>query len=168
MMKLFIWSALAFGLAGCVQTDRTRRPGPPPLPEDATAEAPAEDIQQPEPPQPQIELDMSAPARRPVQVEITDIIREEFEFVELSGGKDHGIEEGFEFIILDRRGDLPFDRYVSYHVKDHYVGKVRVTEVSQNSCKAEILQADTVNPMMVGDVAITLSPRFYVRAQASE
>ena len=166
MMKLFIWSALAFGLAGCVQTDRMRRPVLPPLPEDATAEAPAEDIQQPE--QPQIKLDMSAPAKRPVQVDITDIIREEFEFVELSGGKDHGIEEGFEFIILDRRGDLPFDRYVSYHVKDHYIGKVRVTEVSQKSCKAEILQADTVIPMMVGDVAITLSPRFYVRAQTAE
>ena len=126
-------------------------------------------MQQPPPPQqPQIKLDMSAPARRPVQVEVTDIIRGEYEIVELSGGKDHGIKEGFEFIVLDRRGDLPADRYVSYHVKDHYVGKVRVTEVSEKSCKAEIIQADTVNPMMVGDVAITLSTLFYVRAQASE
>ena len=171
-MKLFIWSALAFGLAGCVLTDWTRRPAPAQLPEDITAEALAEEMQQPDPPprqpRPQIKLDMRAPVKRPVQVEITDIIGEKHEFVELSGGKDHGIKAGFEFIILDRRGDLPFDRYVSYHVKDHYIGKVRVTEVSQNSSKAEILEADTVNLMMVGDVAITLSPRFYVRAQASE
>ena len=167
-MRLFIWSALAFGLAGCIPNDRTRLPAPPPLPEDIAAEAPAEEIPQPEPPQSQVKLDTSAPARRPVQVEITDIVREEHEFVELSGGKDHGIKEGFEFIVLDRRGELPFDRYVSYHFKDHYVGKVRVTEVSEKSSKAEILQADTVNPMMVGDVAITLSPRFYVRPQASE
>ena len=174
-MKLFIWCALAFGLAGCLPTDKTRRPALPPLPEDTSAEVPAEEMQQPEPPPPQpltqIKLDSSAPEKRPVQVEITawpfvdrstDNIREEYEFVELSGGKDYGIEEGFEFTILDRRGDLPFDRYVSYHVKDHYVGKVRVTKVSKTSCKAEILEADTVNPMMVGDVAITLSPRFYV------
>lgn len=169
-MRLFIWSALAFGLAGCIPNDRTRRPTPPPLPEDIAAEASAKEFQQPEPPPPQsqVKLDMSAPAKRPVQVEITDIIGEEYEFVELSGGKEQGIEKGFEFIVLDRRGDLPFDRYVSYHVKDHYVGKVRVTEVSEKSSKAEILQADTVNPMMVGDVAITLSPRFYVRPQASE
>ena len=144
-MKLFIWSALAFGLAGCVQADRTLRPAPPPLAEDSAAEALAEEIHEPEPPphqpRPQIALDRSAPTKRPVQVEITDIIGDEHEFIELSGGKDHEIKVGFEFIVLDRRGDLPLDRYVSYHVKDHYVGKVRVTEVSDKSCKAEILEA---------------------------